>query len=364
MKILHVLPPFGHISIKESYIRFINENFDSEMHYYTIIGASNNNLGNITRIDNKNIKFFDSYRKNLLEITSLFLKFDKVIYHELSIPTKVKIFFLLNPLIMKKIVWIAWGSDLYQWKKVNSNFKNRVRNIIEYTFRKKIKFFVGIFPPDIYHFKKNFKSKAQTFYASYVVGLYNPLYKKKLNLITLNEKRIKKDCINIQVGHKCMSILNHMEVLENLAKFKDENIKIYIPLSYRNKEYGDKVEEKAKILFGYKAISIREMMDMEDYMDFLSTIDIAIFNTSRQIGLGNINPLLYMEKKVFMPAGSVMYDYFNSLGINICDYAQIQKIDFGSFIESIDMTKAKQHVAYEATNKNKKIKMWSKVFNA
>ncbi|MGZ5551098.1 MAG: TDP-N-acetylfucosamine:lipid II N-acetylfucosaminyltransferase [Nitrososphaeraceae archaeon] len=232
------------------------------------------------------------------------------------------------------------------------------------TLEKKIRFFVGIFPPDIEYFKKNFKSKAQTFFAGYVSILDNPLYKKKLNLIALDEKRTKKDCINILVGNRSKPILNHMEVLDNLVKFKDENIKIYVPLSYGNKEYGNKVEEKAKILFGHKAICIRELMGLEDYMDFLTTIDIAIFNTLRQIGLGNINPLLYMEKKVFMPAGSAMYDYYNSLGINICDYAQIQKIDFKSFIESVDMAKAKLHVINKATNKNEKIQMWSKVFNA
>ncbi|MGZ5551099.1 MAG: hypothetical protein ACXW07_10200, partial [Nitrososphaeraceae archaeon] len=139
---LHVFPPFGKINVIESYIRFINENFDTEMHYYALIGTSRDNLYNLTR----NIKFFDSYRKNLLEITSLFLKFDRVIYHALTMSTKVKIFFMLNPLIMKKIIWVAWGYDLYQWKRAQSNFKNRVHNIIEYNFRKKNKIFCWDIP--------------------------------------------------------------------------------------------------------------------------------------------------------------------------------------------------------------------------
>lgn len=128
-------------------------------------------------------------------------------------------------------------------------------------------------------------------------GLYNNLYKKQYKLRTLAEKTLNNEYINIQIGHSSTSILNHIDVLENLVKYKNENIKIYIPLSYGNKKYGDRVQEVATQLFKDKVVCIREMMDKDDYMKFLSAIDIAIFNTTRQIGLGNITPLLYMEKK-------------------------------------------------------------------
>ena len=50
-------------------------------------------------------------------------------------------------------------------------------------------------------------------------------------------------CINIQIGHPSTQVLNHIEVLEDLYKFRDENIRIYIPLSYGDEEYG--IVEKA-----------------------------------------------------------------------------------------------------------------------
>lgn len=363
MKILHVLPISGYL-ITKHYIRFIKENFGLEKNSFAVIGRPRDNSENAIPMNNADIKYFDSYIKNYFKIMSYFLKFDKVLFHSLSIRTIEKIFFLLNPLIMKRLVWIAWGYDLYHWKKNRTNMPCKVANIIDLFFRKKINNFVGIFPPDVDYFKKTFNSNAQTFYASYVGGLYNPIYTKDLDLTSLEEKKNHNSCINIQIGHSSTQVLNHIEVLEDLYKFRDENIRIYIPLSYGDEEYGDQVEKKAKLLFGDKAVCFREMMSNEDYMKFLSTIDIAIFNTFRQIGLGNIHPLLYMEKKIFMPAGSVMYDYYRSLGINICDYKQIKQLDFRSFTEPIDMTKAKQFVKSNATNKQKKIEMWSKVFNA
>ena len=102
-------------------------------------------------------------------------------------------------------------------------------------------------------------------------------------------------------------------------------------------------------------------MSMDMYMEFLSTIDIAIFNTPRQIGLGNINPLLFMEKKIFMPKGSVMYDFYKSQNINICDYNEIQNLNFKDFINPINMKEGRNYMVAEL-DKEKKIEMWSKVF--
>lgn len=105
-------------------------------------------------------------------------------------------------------------------------------------------------------------------------------------------------------------------------------------------------------------------MSKDDYMNFLSEMDISIFNTYRQIGLGNISPLLYMEKKIFIPKGSVMYDFYRSEDINICDYNDIQEYDFETFIESVNMKNAKKHIISNELNLTKKIEIWSQVFNA
>jgi hypothetical protein len=271
---------------------------------------------------------------------------------------------ILNSSIMKKIVWVEWGYDLYNWRIKNSNLKSKLKNAINYSFRKKIKYFVAIFPPDIEVFKNEFTSSAQTFYATYVQRQYDSYFKKAINLVTLSEKSKNNDTINIQIGNSCDESLNHIEVLQDLLKFKDEKIKIYIPLSYGNMATGDAIEIKAKSLFGDKVVCIRKMIDKEKYLDFLASIDIAIFNTQRQIGLGNLAPLRYMGKKIFIPAGSVMYEHFRSQGINICDYNRIKLMNFESFTEPVDMRKAKELIQANVANVNLKVEMWTKIFDA
>jgi hypothetical protein len=223
---------------------------------------------------------------------------------------------------------------------------------------------VGIFPPDIKFFKNEFNTKAETFYASYTGNLYNPIYNKDLVNKSLSEKIENNDCINILIGHSSSNKLNHFEVLKDIEKYSKENIRVFIPLSYGNMTYGDEVQERAKEKFGDKVVCLREMMDKDKYMEFLSTIDIAIFNTTRQIGLGNISPMLYMDKKIYMPKGSVMYDFYKSQKIDIWDYYEIDKFDYCDFIQPLKFKGGRKYIVDNELNLKHKVDMWNKVFES
>ncbi len=362
MTILHICTSSNY-NVISSYIKFIYEEYYSKSnHTFIIMDKICNVPDNIKQYDNV-IIVDENSAKNIIYIIKEMKSHDRIILHSLN-KTYFQFILLLNKKLFKKLFWVSWGADLYQWKVMKNSIKYKIRNLIAYDVRMKIRNFVGIFPPDIDYFKKEFNSDAKTFYASYVGGLYNNLYKKQYKLRTLAEKTLNNEYINIQIGHSSTSILNHIDVLENLVKYKNENIKIYIPLSYGNKKYGDRVQEVATQLFKDKVVCIREMMDKDDYMKFLSAIDIAIFNTTRQIGLGNITPLLYMEKKIYIPKGTVMYDFYKDQEINICDYRDINKMNYDSFIEPVNMNNAKEYVILNSLNKEKKVEMWNNVFNA
>jgi dTDP-N-acetylfucosamine:lipid II N-acetylfucosaminyltransferase len=333
MQLLHVIPDTNHI-VSASFIRFVNTYFNNGKHTFVFFCKKRHILKSLCYY--KNVHYVS--KDNLI---FLLKQYDKIIFHSFFYLTSIdKIKILIRPSLINKIVWVAWGGDLYEWHKKGLSFKKLLRNAVSYLFIKRIKYFVGIFPPDIDHFKREFKTGAKTYYASYVGALTNSLYNKRIENIRMWQKLACDEHINIQIGHSCTPALNHVNVLDTLHKFKNENIKIHVPLSYGYMEYGDEVERYAKTLFGDKVVCIREMMSLDNYMDFLSTMDIAIFNTSRQIGLGNIAPLLYMEKKVFIPAGSVMYEYYKSKGIHICNYNQISNMDFADFIAEYNMANA------------------------
>ncbi|SFM25838.1 4-alpha-L-fucosyltransferase glycosyl transferase group 56 [Gracilibacillus orientalis] len=363
MKILHLFLSTNYAATK-AIMRLINDNFHQQNYELVIIDNEENIPNEIKK--NKNVQIINKTTGvyNIGNIIFNKIKYnEKVLMHsisQLNNVTKLKI--LLRPKLFKKITWIAWGSDLYEWKTTSKSWRSCLSRIIEWSFRKKIIRFVGIFPPDIDYFKRQFNSKAKTFYAPYPGAIYNPIYNTKFKNQNINDKIQKNSAINIQIGHQSNPILKHIEVLQDLKKFKNENIKIYLPLNYGDKVHGDKVEQIAKELFGDKAICIRDKMALDDYMSFLSSIDIAIFNTNRQIGLGNINPLLFMQKKIFIPKNSVMYDFFHSEDISIVDYNDIKSESFSSFIKEINTENGKKYIQVNHLNIENNIKMWKKVF--
>lgn len=355
IKHLHIMTNSNY-KVVENYIRFINEEFNREDHTFLIRDSKDNT--NHALQDVENIIWLPKAETKDIKKLFSYLKLSQHIYwHYMQWTAKTQFLISMHPSIIKKSIWIAWGADLYNWKMDSKNIKAKIRNSIMYFLRSHFLNFVSIFPPDIEVFKKSFKSKAITYYAPYVDGIYNPIYKKKFS----DEK--SDSCINIQIGHSATKMLNHNEVLECLYKFKNDNIKIYIPLGYGDITYKSQVVEKANKLFGSKAICITEMMDKDDYMEFLSRMDIAIFNTPRQIGLGNILPLLYMGKKIFMPSSSVMYEFYKEYDVEICDYAEIKQMDFENFSSKVDGDSGKKYVEEYITDKEKLIEMWKKVFN-
>jgi hypothetical protein len=70
-------------------------------------------------------------------------------------------------------------------------------------------------------------------------------------------------------------------------------------------------------MFGDRFCPLREFMPYDDYLEFLSTIDIAIFAHDRQQAMGNTITLLGMGKKVFIRKGISQWRLFNKLGVKV-----------------------------------------------
>lgn len=363
MKIAHIFNAQSYL-IAESYIRFIRDCFPVEDHDIIVVGKITGQSKYDFPANLTHVVYFAGYDEEHRKIFNHLRKYDKILLHSLSVPVKAQARFLANPSFMNKLYWVAWGNDLYNWKNQSKTVKAFITNRVFFAFRKHMSAFVGIFPPDIDFYRKIFNARANCFYASYTGNLYNPFYKQNMDLIPLEEKIANKACINIQIGHASSRALNHLQVLDVLERFKDENIRLFIPLSYGDTNYGDLVCNKAHEIFGEKAVCLRELMPKDAYMKHLAKIDIALFNAARQIGLGNISPMLFMEKKIYMPKGSVMYDFYQSQQINICDYNEIRHMKFNDFISPVPMREGRDYLVNNELNVPHKIKMWSSVFDA
>lgn len=328
MRIFHLLPGNSPL-IVGNYITFVKEECETihHTHVFACISSGQSLPSEVMSVGLQPL----SYEQTFNEMK----KAEKTILHSLFFSYRIDLFLLKNPRILKRVFVLAWGGDIYVDSKVYKGIKPQIAWLIRKAFLRNVRHFIGLFPPDIDYYRKRYNRKVKSFWAIYSDAVRNPIYNRANIVYDETENNPSVDPVKILVGHSSVSSLNHIFILENIQAYKDNNIRVILPLSYGNSEYGDQVERKAKECLGSKAVALRQLIPFEEYINMLDTVDVAIFHTYRQIALGNIYPLMYLGKKLYMPRGSVMYEYFTSVGIEIGDSNKIGKMDYNELIKPI-----------------------------
>jgi hypothetical protein len=75
------------------------------------------------------------------------------------------------------------------------------------------------------------------------------------------------------------------------------------------------------------------MLSANEYSDLLAEIDVAIMNQIRSQGLGNILPLLYLKKKVYIRSDSSSFKYLERINCKINDTLQIKNQSLAQILD-------------------------------
>ena len=293
------------------------------------------------------------------------LNCDYIVLHSLFLTTTEAIYLLLDRKLLNKIVWIEWGADLYSWKQ-KTNLRNIIRNYFDGAFRNSIPNIVCIFPPDVDYYRKTFpKSKSNVFYAPYKGYPIDKAFSKYS--IESKLEAVKKDNgpIYIQIGQNSLPSLNHIKVLNYLRKYADENIKIFLPLSYGGtKEYVERVSFVAESYFPGKVIILKDFMDRNEYFKLMNNISIGIFDTERQCGLGNIQLLSFRNVKLFLSENGTMYKYFLKRGVPVEKCENISNMTFEQFTMIPEVKNKNEFEKYinELSDINWAVSLWDKIY--
>lgn len=349
-KILHL---FRSEKFTEGFIRFINSESEFE-HTFWIYGEAylkvqkeagylrTENVKYYPRID---IKLNKSSTREQME------EFDLIIYHGVFEDIIID-FFFENKKLLKKLILYFWGGD----KEIDGSWKANVKrkNVI-----KNAAAIVTIIPQDYKDIKKKYQPRGKHFCAKY----FN---KRLVDALDIIKVRQPGECINIQIGNSATATNKHIDVLNILEKYKKKNIRIYIPLSYGEKEYAKRVIEHGKSIFGEKLIPIVEYMPFEAYCSFMSTIDIAIFNMLRQQALSNIRFQIQSGKKIYFNKHGELWDYFvNDLKCAVSDIDEINERTFEEFIRFSQEEKQRNaKIVSKNFGRENSIRQWEGIFSA
>ena len=368
MKYLHIIP---NEKFTTSCIEFISNNFNDKNHLFLVIDGVSTKK--IILKEYKNVKRITSLYKvrnrylgwvfSMISLPFLFpilfyysFKSKKIYFHGLF-DKRYILFLYLFSFFLKKSYWLIWGGDLYCYRKRKNKFLNKIYYKIETFVKGSFKGYLTVTKGDYILAKKWFSAKGE----SYVTPIYpSSIYKD----IKLDNIFTSKDELYIQIGNSGDPENNHYDILNKLLKFKNDHIKIYCILSYGCSEsYKKKLIKYGKEIFGDKFIPILDFMKLDEYMKFISNIDIAIFAHKRQQGLGNISSFLSMEKTVYLREDVTTYEDFINLGIKIKSFEKIDKLRKLEIFNKEILRENKEIMKKKFSEKELK-KQWKEVFEA
>lgn len=351
--VLHIFPEE---KFTTPYINFINRNFNYKDHFFCITGKSEKNSVN----EIENVKKIQSNLHGFYELVRQLNKSEKIIIHSL-LNKKLIIILFIQPWLLCRCSCVLWGGDLYSYRDKRTTINAKILEFFKRVVIRNFKYIITL--------SKNDYMLAKEWYGitgGYKEGMYiNPIslpYLKKIKSIKLfDEKRV----INIQIGNSADPSNLHFEVMDILKKFKDENIKIYVPLSYGNSEHAIKVKEYGENIFKDKFVAMINFLNKDQYGDFLGKIDIAIFNNNRQQALGNIRALAYLGSKIYMRDDTTMWSDFISDGYKISKINELKNETFGEFIlKNEDFIRLNSDLAENTFNEERIAEKWLDIFKS
>jgi len=331
-----------HLTRKEKFtkpfIDFVKENFDVNKHFFLLVGGQNKKEFELD--DNSYIKTLHDKKEFLnyfLEFNKKMYTSNKIIVHGLSQPYNI-VYLFFNPWLLKKTYWIMWGADLYGYLTPNKSWKQKIIEFCKKSIIKKIAHFIT--------YNKGDYKLAQKWYG--VKGKYHECFKYPSNLYKEYDIKPKDHTtIKIQIGNSADPSNNHIDVLKKLEKYKDEDIQIFVPLSYGNDEYAKEVIAYGEELFRDKFIPLREFMPFEKYLEFLGSIDIAIFAHKRQQAMGNTITLLGLGKKVYMRNDITPWQLFKDVDVKVFNVENIEIDLMDKQVQKENQEKIKEYFSKE-----------------
>lgn len=273
-----------------------------------------------------------------------------------------KIAFMDNA-IAKKIIWRTWGHDVFELSRLKPIYKyNPVIIAVYILYIKKVNKFkaIGIANEvDKVNIQSVYGNNIITYELNYSYDDNNRIEILR-NVMNLNSE--KREYCRIMVGHSGYKPDNHIEVLRLLSKYRNENIKISLVLSYGEKEYMDRVIDEAVNIFGDKVEIINKYMTFEEYALYLNNVDVAILDFVNSNALGNLSILIYLKKKIFINKKGIVAKCLrvHSAKANYSD--NIPNLTFEEF-KSSDSIGDMSFLCFEK-DKKEICQVWKDIFNS
>ena len=246
----------------------------------------------------------------LLDLIRLAREADKIILHGLFNQKTLMLLFLW-PALLPKCHWVIWGGDLYRYQSRHKRLGWRLAELYRRPVIRNMGHLLTYVEGDVELARQWYGAKGQ-----YHECLMYPsnTYREVAEVPGTPADTV----IDVQVGNSADAGNHHLEVFALLERFKGRDFRVHAPLAYGGKgRYIRQVLEQGRALFGDRFRPMTGFMPLDEYLGFLSAIDIAVFNHRRQQAMGNIVALLARGKKVCLRSEVTSRLTLEKLGVKL-----------------------------------------------
>lgn len=256
--------------------------------------------------------------------------------------------FLNSHKLSVPVVWFFWGADGFRLGKFYNKFllpktkklklklafysglsnglkelqKRFLPTVIDATsfYRKniqalsKIDVIVPVMPGDYYLLKEAYNISAKLFHFNYVVPVSDEVFQVK------SQK-------NILLGNSADFSNNHIEIIDKLAEMDLENRKVYVPLSYGNRQYAEYIKSYVEKRIPGNGVCLMEFLDLESYQNIIRSCGIVLMNHLRQQALANIVQALVAGARVYLHPESTVFHFLKENKFIFSDITDISHLN-------------------------------------
>lgn len=290
-------------------------------------------------------------------------KADYIIVHGLFNKTVI-LALAMQPWLLKKCNWIVFGADIYSHNKIDKSFNDKVFEKLKLKIAPRFMYISTFTDGDWQLARDWYRVKGINLKVSY------PLASCDAKLVEeIHKSKEKHEGVNILVGNSATATNQHFQALDWLSYLKNENIRIYLPLSYglgNFREYADEVINYALNIFGKeKVFPLKEKLSGEDYLRFLNKMDVALFNNDRQQAMGNITQAVLCGVKVYIRRDTNMWTHYQKLNCFLDDIEEASSYSTLEDLVSRDeiRIRSNQNAMVARQDMALKIEIWKKIFD-
>ncbi len=148
--------------------------------------------------------------------------------------------------------------------------------------------------------------------------------------------RSQDGIVRVMIGHRSDPIENHIKYIDVLQKYPSDRIHIFLPMSYGDEKYREKVREYVTVNEMRNVTIMDSFLPFPEYCNFITSVDIALIECHNSLALGNVSLLVGAQKTVFLSREGVIRKAFEAQGVPFRILDEIDNSSFDDFAKLID----------------------------